>query len=126
MNGKYLFDTNAIVYYLQGRPEWVDFIDNADMTERTASVITRLELLSYPGISTDEEERIHRFLSDLIVISLSESIESTAIAIRRTARLKLPDAIIAATALRLNATLITGDQHLKNLEWPGFYAVAPT
>jgi predicted nucleic acid-binding protein len=126
MNGKYLFDTNAIVYYLQGRPEWVDFIDNADMTERTASVITRMELLSYPGISTDEEERIHRFLSDLIVISLSESIESTAIAIRRTARLKLPDAIIAATALRLNATLITGDQHLKNLEWPGFYAVAPT
>ena len=126
MNGKYLFDTNAVVYYLQGRPEWVDFIDHTDMTERTASVITRMELLSYPGISPDEEERIHRFLSDLVVISLSEDIESAAIAIRRTARLKLPDAIIAATALRLKATLLTGDQNLRNLQWPGFYSATPT
>jgi hypothetical protein len=34
MNGKHLFDTNAIVYYLQGHKDWVGLIDNADMTER--------------------------------------------------------------------------------------------
>ena len=68
MNGKYLFDTNAIVYYLQGRPEWVDFIDSTVMTERAASVITRIELLSYPNISANGEARIRSFLDDILFL----------------------------------------------------------
>lgn len=125
MNGKYLFDTNTIVYYLQGRSDWVEFIDNTVMTERTASIISRMELLSYPGISPDEEERIRRFLGALVIMPLNEAIENSTIALRRSTRLKLPDAIIAATAITLNATLITGDQRLANLEWPGLHTVRP-
>ncbi|MCL2700471.1 MAG: type II toxin-antitoxin system VapC family toxin [Phycisphaerae bacterium] len=113
------------MYYLQGRPEWVDFIDTTVMTERAASVITRMELLSHPGISVDDEERIRRFLADLVVVALDETIENAAITMRRTARLKLPDAMIAATALTLGATLITGDQRLRDLDWPEFHAVTP-
>jgi len=125
MNDRYLFDTNAVLYYLQGRPEWVDFIDGTPMTERAASVITRMELLAFQGISPDGEARIRRFLDDLLIIPLSQTVENTAIAMRRTARLKLPDAIIAATALTQEATLITGDQRLRDLQWPGFRAVTP-
>lgn len=125
MNGKFLFDTNTIVYYLQGRREWVSFIDDTTMSERYASVITRMELLSFPGISSEEEERIRRFLADLAIIPLDDAIENTAIAIRRTARLKLPDAIVAATALSMGATLITGDQKLAALEWLDFQSAAP-
>ncbi|MCL1893710.1 MAG: type II toxin-antitoxin system VapC family toxin [Holophagaceae bacterium] len=123
MSGRYLFDTNAIVYYLQGHSGWVSWIDNTKMTERFASVITRMELLSFHGISKDEEDRINRFLDDVIVVAFDENIENTAIAMRRAARLKLPDAIVAATSVTLEATLITGDQHLKDLDWPGFHVL---
>ena len=114
-----------VLYYLQGRPEWISFIDGTSMTERAASVITRMELLAFRGISPDGEARIRRFLDDLLIIPLNETIENAAIAMRRAARLKLPDAIIAATALTQEATLITGDQQLRDLQWPGFRAVTP-
>jgi len=123
MNGKYLFDANAIVYYLQGRPEWVDFIDNTTMTGRATSIITRMELLSYPGITANDENRIRHFLADILV-PLGNIVEAVAIALRRAVRLKLPDAIVAA-ALSLGATVITGDRHLRDLNWPGFHAVTP-
>ena len=126
MNGhKYVFDTNAIVYYLQNRPEWVNFIDGTPMTKRVASVVTRIELLSYPGLTANDEDRVRRFLAGLRVVPLDETIETAAIALRRAARLKLPDAVIAATALSLGATLITGDQRLRDLDWPGFRTVTP-
>ena len=56
------------MYYLQGRTAWVDFIDNTAMTDRITSVIARMELLSYPEIKPDEEDRIRCFLADLTVI----------------------------------------------------------
>jgi len=65
MNGRFVFDTNAIVYYLQGRNEWVEYIDNAPMAERAASVITRIELLSYPGISPAENGASASFWGEL-------------------------------------------------------------
>ncbi len=125
MNGKFLFDTNAIIHYLKGLPEWVGFIDGAEMTGRYASVVTRMELLAFPGITDSETERVRRFLDDLAVMPLDDAVEKTAIALRRTARLKLPDAIIVATAVNLGATLITGDQKLVDFVWPGFQAILP-
>ncbi|MDR2561429.1 MAG: type II toxin-antitoxin system VapC family toxin [Holophagales bacterium] len=126
MNGRFVFDTNAIVYYLQGRNEWVEYIDNAPMAERAASVITRIELLSYPEISPAEEESISRFLGDLVVVPLNKKVEDIATAIRRTVRMKLPDAIVAATAISMEATLISGDHQFKSLEWPGLHVAMPT
>jgi predicted nucleic acid-binding protein len=38
----------------------------------------------------------------------------------RNTTLQLPDAIIAATAVVLGATLLSNDDHLKNLIWPGY------
>jgi predicted nucleic acid-binding protein len=41
-------------------------------------------------------------------------------ALRRTAKHKLPDCIVAATAIVLNATLLTADEKLLRLKWQGF------
>ncbi len=125
MNGKFLFDTNAIIYYLQGLPEWVTLIDGTAMTARYASIVTRMELLAFPGITKDEADRIHRFLADLTVVPLDDVVENTAIAVRRTARLKLPDAIVVATAVSVGATLITGDRKLADFIWTGFQSTMP-
>ena len=51
-----------------------------------------------------------------------EAIIQKAIEIRRATSAKLPDSIIAATSIILNAVLLTDDQHLLNLELPGFRA----
>jgi predicted nucleic acid-binding protein len=68
---------------------------------------------------------VFNFLKDIIIIPFSGAIKHEAIAIRREGlpRPKLPDAIIAATAVVLNAKLVTADDKLCRLVWPGFAAV---
>ena len=77
------------------------------------SQITRMELLSFPGITRDEERRIDAFLSACHVCRLDERTEQEAIRLRRLTNLKLPDAIIAASALVRGATLLTLDRRMK-------------
>jgi predicted nucleic acid-binding protein len=71
----------------------------------------------------DEEQSIREFLDDLIVVPLDEAVEQAAIAIRCATSVKLPDCIIAATAIVLDAVLLTDDDQLLHLAWPGLRAV---
>jgi predicted nucleic acid-binding protein len=91
------------------------------------SVITRMEILAKPGHTAESEEEARAFMQKTRVIPLLGTIERMAIAIRRTGlpRLKLPDAIIAATACVLDAPLITTDEKLRCLAWRGFCAILP-
>lgn len=126
MNGRYLLDTNTIIYYLKGEPAWVRFVDDTPMTQRFASVITRMELLSWRKITEVGESQVKAFLTDLTVVGVTEEVESIAVALRKSAKIKLPDAIITATALVSDATLITRDQRLVDLVWPNLRAVNPS
>lgn len=73
-----------------------------------------MELLGFPKISHDEEIIIQQFLSEVQIISLSDDIADKTIKLRRITRLKLPDAIIVATALVHKLLLITCDDQLIN------------
>jgi len=75
------------------------------------SVIVKLELLKYPGITPDEEYAINEFLRFVPILPLSQSIENETIAISRSTKLKLPDAIIGATAIVYGAKVVTRDSH---------------
>jgi predicted nucleic acid-binding protein len=55
------------------------------------------------------EKEIQNFLTQLIIIGLEEEIKKTTIQLRKNHRLKLLDAIIAATAFTLNAEILTND-----------------
>lgn len=79
------------------------------------SVITEIELLSYPSLTADEELQIRDFLAKITVVGLDGNIKELAIAFRKNYRLRLADAIIAATAQSLNAVLLTNDLRLANL-----------
>jgi predicted nucleic acid-binding protein len=100
-----LFDTNWVINFVKDKVDGQMF----EGTLRYVSVITRIELYGFPGITPEETEKITRFLEDVTVVPLNNEVEQETIAIRRKFRPKLPDAIIAATALALGATLITGD-----------------
>ena len=80
------------------------------------SVITEIELLSFAGLNHDQEEVLHAFLDDVTVVTVDDEIKNTAIRLRRRHRLKVPDAIIVATALSLPAELVSNDTKLATIE----------
>jgi predicted nucleic acid-binding protein len=121
MNGrtKYQFDNCAAVDFLEAKNDPAIWPNDLETSERYASLITRMEFLSYPLLSAEDEDERKTFIDSLSVIPITRKIEETAIHIRRTKRLKLPDAITAATAIVIEAVLITSDPHLLTFEWPG-------
>ncbi len=105
-----LLDTNIVLYFLGGR-----LADPLPAGQYFVSVITEIELLSYPSISADEETQIRNFLTKITVVAIEANIKELTIGLRKKYRLRLPDAIIAATAQSLNATLLTNDVTLAKL-----------
>jgi predicted nucleic acid-binding protein len=86
------------------------------------SVVSRMEILAKPDHTAESEKETSAFLRTLTVVPLTAAIERAATYIRRAGspRLKLPDAIVAATAVILNVSLVTADDRLAKLAWPGF------
>lgn len=112
MNGnRFVLDTNAVLYLLGGKIISTDIPDG----EFFVSIITELELLSYPLLSNSEEQTVKKFLNEITVIELSKELKEESISLRKKYSLKLPDSIIAATALILNASLITRDKRLTKV-----------
>jgi predicted nucleic acid-binding protein len=105
-------DTSIVLGYLnQTIPSpQIPRIEFLLLYELQVSVVTRIELLGFPGISERQTKEIQDILNDGTVHLLSEEIEISAINIRRYTRLKLGDAIIAATALATNQSLLIADQ----------------
>jgi len=117
MNGeRYLLDTNAIIAVLRGHQPALHLLSKAQWVG--ISILSQIELLAFPGLTDDDKLCFARFLERVDVVGLERSqrqlIESI-VEVRRTPRLKLPDAIIVATALHSAATLLTEDQQLLNL-----------
>ena len=105
-----LLDTNIVLYLLGGR-----LADPLLSGRYFVSVITEIELLSYPSLNSDEERQIRNFLSEITVVGIDSNIKELAITLRKNYRLRLPDAIIVATAKSLDAILFTNDLGLTNL-----------
>ena len=101
----YLLDTNAILYFLSGNECMEPYVSG----KIAYSIISEIELLSYTKISYDEEEIIKRFLKKNISVSISEEVKKRTIQIRKKYNIKLPDAIIAASAIENNLVFLTAD-----------------
>jgi predicted nucleic acid-binding protein len=114
MNGnKYLLDTNAVLYILNGDVTLADFLFEKELY---LSIISEMELLSYKDLTDKDRKEIIEFLKAFIIISINENIKLNAIEVKKTSNMKLPDSIIAATAISLKLPLITSDKHFKNIK----------
>lgn len=73
-------------------------------------------------MSIEKLVEVEAFLQSATIIPLYDAVEKIAVAIRRNFRPKilLPDCIVAATAVALGAILLTDDESLKKLVWPGY------
>lgn len=106
-----LADTNFVIYLLEGRKEALSHLDNFIVL----SVISEIELLGIKNISEKVYKDRKRVLDDSLVLSFDDEIKSIAIKIKQKHVLKIPDAIIAATAIKHELPLLTADKALKNI-----------
>lgn len=106
MGTRYLIDTNTVIDYLDKKlpTESNIFFENLDVN---LSIISRIELLAWRQASESQLFMLNMAISAAFVIDIDEDIVLKTIEIRRNHRLKLPDAIIAATALTNNLILLT-------------------
>ncbi len=107
----YLIDTNVAIYYfgLAMSNESEKFMDQILGKKYYISVINRIELLGFKRLNGNESDALSSFISNSIIIDLEEDIILETIQIRKKYNIKLPDAIIAATCLVNNYSLITNN-----------------
>ncbi len=109
MGQKYLIDTCAVVKYLSELlPEVaLSFMDRVVDEDCRVSFITKIELLVWNAPNPTEIEIRKEFISGATVYYINDSIINQAIKIRKDTNIKLPDAIIAATAMIYDCTLLS-------------------
>lgn len=107
MNGNIIFDTNIFIYLSKKilAPEEV-FAENMTYS---ISIISKMELLGYAFKNRLEEMYIIELINSLNIVPLDDIIVDTTIAIRRANKIKLPDAIIYATAYVMSGKLFTNN-----------------
>ncbi|HRN36314.1 MAG TPA: PIN domain-containing protein [Flavobacteriales bacterium] len=105
--GSLVLDTSVAIDILGGDERAAALVQGAIVY---VSVITRVELLSVAKPRTHSPEAAKAFLADCKLVQFSDEVQDLTIRLRKTYKLKLPDAAIAATAAWLNARLITADE----------------
>lgn len=120
MGIKYLWDTNTAIYFLQQQfPSPAEkFIDEVlEDSDPAISVVTEIELLCWKTPTEKDVEILHDFINDTQVFELEKDIKLKTAEIRKAHKIKLPDAIIAATALTYDLTLLTRNvSDFKNID----------
>jgi hypothetical protein len=112
MGDKYLIDTNIAIHFLNGDlPEnALKVVEPAMTSECNLSVISRIEVLAWQFPDEDKLRQAEKFLFASKVYRMTDDIADQAIIVRRACRVKLPDAIIAATAIVHNMTLLSRNE----------------
>lgn len=114
---QYLIDTNVVSdYFSASLPvKGMDFMDAVINDIPHLSIITQIELLCW---NTDETTTLNvkQFIRDSIVFDITPDVIEHCVNIRKYKKVKTPDAIIAATALAYDLTLITrNNSDFKNI-----------
>jgi predicted nucleic acid-binding protein len=105
---RYLIDSNIWIYAAAAQEPAREILSKALKAEWAGySAISRLEVLGYPSISEQEKRLLEQIMSIFVELPVDRLIIDKAIYIRQSTRIKSPDAIVAATAINMDATLIS-------------------
>lgn len=105
---KYLLDTNILIYYFNGEMDGIVKNKVSEILRESfqISVISKMEFLGF-SFDLEENKKAVAFMEYATVIKLSDEIVQRVIDMRQEKRIKLPDAIIAASAMAYSAILVT-------------------
>ncbi|HZL12395.1 MAG TPA: type II toxin-antitoxin system VapC family toxin [Prolixibacteraceae bacterium] len=109
MGRKILIDTNIAIGYIGNRlnDKFMDKLDNVFDTEYHISVINKIELLGFPNLDKNEEDKFNLLINHSILHPIDNKIIEETILIRKGHKIKLPDALIAATCLVNGLDILT-------------------
>ncbi len=124
VRGPVLLDTNVLVYaFNESRPEARQIIKQAAHYSAAVSMLTWVEVMT--GTTDGDRDKTREFLNRFEIVGIDLHIAETAARLRNTVRLKIADAVIYATALTTQRTLITFDaEHFSN-DMPFVFLPAP-
>ncbi len=97
-----IVDTNIVVYLLNGNERVAELLNGNDI------------YLSF--ITPSEKRKIQSFIEQCFVIDITSSIKQNVIRLRENNKIKLPDAIIAASAIDYDLPLFTSDKQMSNIK----------
>ena len=114
MGKTYLLDSNVVIDIIKGdlTPQKVPSLREAFNAQPIISIITQIEILTWQPKDDSIKKLLADFVAVSIIIPLDERIAQKTIELRRqySKNPKLPDAIIASTAIVNNLTLISSDK----------------
>ncbi len=114
MNGeRVVADTSALIHLLDGNAEATHVLQGCEVF---VSFITELELLSGKRNTAALLAKKRALLGDCTILDVNNRIKELVVQLRIRHGLKLPDCIIAATAIHLDLPLVTSDDHFARLK----------
>ena len=133
MNGKsginmdtfrFMLDTNVIIDTFNRSLDLSVFLADFPNCEVFINPVVAIEVLAKAGMSEDDEAAARDLLDTFVWTEIDKAVCEIAVQIRRAKELRLPDALIAASAIALNATVLSNDSHLLDYQRPGYTARA--
>jgi predicted nucleic acid-binding protein len=106
MGERYLIDSNPIIDFYNGKLP-VEGKNLLSSISPEISIVTNIELFATKDISEEEYLLLKKFVAIAVVHPVNTALVQSTIEIRQNYKIKLPDAIIAATALTFGLTLIS-------------------
>ncbi|TKK67772.1 type II toxin-antitoxin system VapC family toxin [Ilyomonas limi] len=105
---EYLIDSNVLINYAAERfsEKQIQLLDSIFDVALNLSVISKIEVLGY-NMTTAENQYFSKLFLTVKVFQMNENIVEKTIELRKTLKIKIPDALIAATALTNDYTLLT-------------------
>ena len=105
---QYLIDTNVVSDYFSASfsNAGMQFMDNAIDAIPNISIMTQIELLCWKTDAATEQ-KVKNFITDSSALNINADVIAQCVTLRKGKKIKTPDAIIAATALAYDLTIIT-------------------
>ncbi len=122
----YLLDTNAIINFLDASlpASAIQSLNNVVDEQSNVSIITKMEALGFNFKTAVDQAIMEEFVTGSNVLGITDEIADRTILIRKSRKMHLPDAIIAATALVHNLILVTSNNaDFRNI--PGLQVIDP-
>ena len=113
MNGNpVMSDTNPLIYLLNGSKIAADYLNGKQVW---ISFITELELFAKKGLTKGEIREIEFLTESCNIADMNSEIKKITKYLLQITKIKLPDAIIAATAIYLDLPLLTFDNDFSQI-----------
>ena len=108
-----LVDTNVLIHHWNGDARTTPLLDGAELH---VSFVTEIEILGFHGYTAHERSKVIADMATIRITDVDAGIKSAAIDLCARYRMKLADALIAATAIRLGIPLVTEDKLFRRLK----------